>query len=517
MATVAVSVQAVLAVFVVFCGVAGAMMPGQYGSQPPSPYMQGLLGGGATPLGGGMAPSAVPRAATMSGAAVAGPDIAAMLLQMQQDLAGVRARLNSQGQDHSARLEQIAAVIVSRVGSKTWQSYASHFAAFVRFCVSEDLEFLPASRYTGLLWAQYLAARGSVRARTAQPYFSAVNTVHVLLGLAKPCDGDNVLLSAFRKGWERLQVSLAPTSSLVLAFSASDAWRLYDRLPSVPVASDLFVPLLFVVLGFCLFLRPDSLLSVVWARVSVVDEEPVFQYKPLHWKGRITAPELAPVLQFPLGGLPFLRVALLQKLSRDPARLWPERQTTQGAERWFDRVLAQCGLEGLRSVHTLYSCGGVVPRPPLWQIKPDTKQPDHQPDNIEVYKYGDKSLDAPAYANVLKEAKAKQRASCQQAPFHYSDGTFIQAFRFREAGHTSTAKPSLDKYSSWRTESAGERVTYMCAFLCMNMHQAYTSSSQQCEISHIHHIHCWFPQRGLQWFPVLIDTGNAPSRSSRTP
>ncbi|EFJ48264.1 hypothetical protein VOLCADRAFT_90981 [Volvox carteri f. nagariensis] len=43
--------------------------------------------------------------------------------------------------------------------------------------------------------------------------------------------------------------------------------------------------------------------------------------------------------------------------------------------------------------------------------KPDTKQPDHQPDNIEVYKYGDKNLDAPAYANVLKEAKAKQRAS----------------------------------------------------------------------------------------------------------
>ncbi|EFJ39337.1 hypothetical protein VOLCADRAFT_91202 [Volvox carteri f. nagariensis] len=43
--------------------------------------------------------------------------------------------------------------------------------------------------------------------------------------------------------------------------------------------------------------------------------------------------------------------------------------------------------------------------------KPDTKQPDHQPDNIEVCKYGDKNLDAPAYANVLKEAKAKQRAS----------------------------------------------------------------------------------------------------------
>ncbi|EFJ46376.1 hypothetical protein VOLCADRAFT_93267 [Volvox carteri f. nagariensis] len=42
--------------------------------------------------------------------------------------------------------------------------------------------------------------------------------------------------------------------------------------------------------------------------------------------------------------------------------------------------------------------------------KPGTKQPDHQPDNIEVYKYGDKNLDAPAYANGLKEAKASKAA-----------------------------------------------------------------------------------------------------------
>ncbi|EFJ50361.1 hypothetical protein VOLCADRAFT_88894 [Volvox carteri f. nagariensis] len=133
----------------------------------------------------------VPRYALDFRAAAAPPVVTNLLVKQLQAAAP--------GQDHSARLEQIAAVIVSRVGSKTWQSYASHFAAFVRFCVSEDLEFLPASRYTGLLWAQYLAARGSVRARTAQPYFSAVNTVHDLLGLAKPCDGDNVLLSAFRR------------------------------------------------------------------------------------------------------------------------------------------------------------------------------------------------------------------------------------------------------------------------------------------------------------------------------
>lgn len=99
-------------------------------------------------------------------------------------------------------------------------------------------------------------------------------------------------------------MSLTPASSLVLAFGAADAWRLYEALPLVGVWSEQFIPLLFVVLSFCLFLRPDSLLSVLWARVSVIDGEPTFQYKPLNWKGRIVAPENAPVLQFPLCSLP---------------------------------------------------------------------------------------------------------------------------------------------------------------------------------------------------------------------
>ncbi|GIL93191.1 hypothetical protein Vretifemale_20585, partial [Volvox reticuliferus] len=59
--------------------------------------------------------------------------------------------------------------------------------------------------------------------------------------------------------------------------------------------------------GFCTFLRPDSLLSVVWAQVCEVEGLAVFRYKPLNWKGRIVKPESAPVLQFPLCGLPKLR------------------------------------------------------------------------------------------------------------------------------------------------------------------------------------------------------------------
>ncbi|EFJ50369.1 hypothetical protein VOLCADRAFT_88909 [Volvox carteri f. nagariensis] len=184
--------------------------------------------------------------------------------------------------DHSARPLQIAQVVMSRVGAKPWQSYASHFAAFVRFYVEEGLEFLPASHYAGLLWGQFLAAKGSIQAHTAQPYFSAINSVHDLLGYPKPCAGDSTLLAALSRGWERLQRSMAPASTLLLAFSAGDAWRLYEQLAVVP-----------------------------WA--------------------------------------------IRQRFLRDPSRLWLAGQSTRGAERWFDLVLAGCGLPHLRGLHSLYS------------------------------------------------------------------------------------------------------------------------------------------------------------------
>ncbi|GIM03366.1 hypothetical protein Vretimale_8123, partial [Volvox reticuliferus] len=252
------------------------------------------------------------------------------------------------------RLEDIAGVILARVGPKTWKAYASHFAAFVRFCVSEELEFLPAAPYTGVLWAQHLAAKGTVQARTAQPYFSAVNTVHELLGLPKPCTNDNLMFAAFRRGWERLQVSLLTRPSLVLAFSAGDLLSLCDTLSGLPLSAVCFVPVLFVVLGFCTFLRPDSLLSVVWAQVCEVEGLAVFRYKPLNWKGRIVKPESAPVLQFPLCGLPKLRLVLDRHLGHSN-QLWPFRQSTSGAEQWFRSALVHGGLGHLVDLHTLYS------------------------------------------------------------------------------------------------------------------------------------------------------------------
>ncbi|GIL59118.1 hypothetical protein Vafri_14039 [Volvox africanus] len=99
-----------------------------------------------------------------------------------------------------------------------------------------------------------------------------------------------------------------------VAFSAGDLWSLCEALPGFSFSSVAFIPVLFVVLAFCTFLHPDSLLSVAWARVSEVEGLAIFQYKPLNF-----------------------------------------RQSTSGAEQWFRSALSQCGLGRLVELHTLYS------------------------------------------------------------------------------------------------------------------------------------------------------------------
>jgi hypothetical protein len=199
----------------------------------------------------------------------------------------------------------LAAVMAASLAPASWQSYSSMFGLFVRFCISSNVSFLPATPLTGLLWAQHLAEKGTVKASTAQPYFSVVNTIHQLLGHPKPCAA-NPALTAFRKGWERQQQPLVVEPALAgLALPPRLAYALYLARPSCSTVAALR-PVLFSVLSYVLILRPASLLSVVWMRVS----DNLLQYKPLHWKGARLLPADAPVLQFPVQSLPFLTAAL---------------------------------------------------------------------------------------------------------------------------------------------------------------------------------------------------------------
>lgn len=181
-------------------------------------------------------------------------------------------------QADAAACAALAVVMAASLAPASWQSYSSMFGLFVRFCISSSVAFLPASPLTGLLWAQHLAAKGTVKASTAQPYFSVVNTVHHLLGYPKPC-ADNPALSAFRQGWERQQQPLFPEPAVAgLAMPPRLAHALYAALPTCSTITALR-PVLISFLSYLLFLRPASLLSVVWMRVT----DGMLQYKPLHW------------------------------------------------------------------------------------------------------------------------------------------------------------------------------------------------------------------------------------------
>ena len=192
-----------------------------------------------------------------------------------------------------------AEVMAARLGPSSWQPYSSIFGMFVRFCLGINASFLPATPLTGLRWAQHLAAQGTVKAGTSQPYFSAVNTVHAMLGHPRPC-ADNPLLASFRKGWARQQVPVEPAPPVAgLALPARMAFAFYTVLPSLTAPAALR-PVLFSLLSYLLILRPASLLSVRWLRVS----GGMLQYQPLHWKGKLLPQPVAPVLQFPVEGLP---------------------------------------------------------------------------------------------------------------------------------------------------------------------------------------------------------------------
>lgn len=251
----------------------------------------------------------------------------------------------------------LAATMAASLAPASWQSYSSMFGIFVRFCISSGVSFLPASQLTGLLWAQHLASKGTIKASTSQPYFSVVNTVHQLLGHPKPC-ADNPALSAFRKGWERQQQPLFTQPAVAgLALPPRLAFALYTALPACRTALALR-PVLFSFLAYILFLRPASLLSVVWMRIV----DGILQYKPLHWKGGRLQPADAPVLQFPISSLPFLPTAFARfEQLRGPvgSTFWclpgESACTTPMAEGWFAAAGVSAGFSAADFGYTLYS------------------------------------------------------------------------------------------------------------------------------------------------------------------
>eukprot|EP00962_Isochrysis_galbana_P047792 scaffold19706_cov90-Isochrysis_galbana.AAC.1 len=89
--------------------------------------------------------------------------------------------------------------------SSTGLSYGRHWAAFVAWCAGNALQPLPATPDMIAAYIGSIADRGTVAARSLQPYLSAINSVHADFGFDRPALGHFV--AAVRRGLARAQAA----------------------------------------------------------------------------------------------------------------------------------------------------------------------------------------------------------------------------------------------------------------------------------------------------------------------
>lgn len=77
---------------------------------------------------------------------------------------------------------------------QTIRNYDGKLTKFIKYCMSQTppLVPIPAELNTVLKYIAFLAASGTVKVDTVQPYLSCINTTHVSVGLSPPTVGPQV-------------------------------------------------------------------------------------------------------------------------------------------------------------------------------------------------------------------------------------------------------------------------------------------------------------------------------------
>ena len=117
----------------------------------------------------------------------------------------MRARWDHLLGDHPER-GGIMDKMTRRLAASTADVYGGHYARFYRWCAAQPDQpsSLPASTGTVLRWLEAdVTAGGKVRARSLQPYLSAINSVHADLEYDRPALGHAV--AAYKSGLAHMQ------------------------------------------------------------------------------------------------------------------------------------------------------------------------------------------------------------------------------------------------------------------------------------------------------------------------
>lgn len=214
----------------------------------------------------------------------------------------VRAQLAQATQLSGIDLSATAHLLVTSLAPGTYASYGGKFMRFVRFCASQNACPLPAPTAAVVAYAVHLAHEGQVKAASAQPYFSAINRVHLdVFPDRDPPARDSHVLAAVRRGWERAQVALNP-SNVRLHFPAQVVYQvLHLGLSLEPSQVSLLRACSAVVFDYITFVRSNTGMHLPVDSVHL--EVAALIYRPATLKTAIVRPQSSRPVRIDLSGM----------------------------------------------------------------------------------------------------------------------------------------------------------------------------------------------------------------------
>ena len=217
----------------------------------------------------------------------------------------VRAQFAHIAQVSGIDMSATVQLLVSSLAPGTYNSYGSKFMRFVQFCASRDVCPLPATTAVVVAYAVHLAHEGRVKAASSQPYFSAINRVHLdVFPDRDPPARDSHVLAAVRRGWERAQIALNP-SNVRLHFPAQVVCQILQFGVSLPSSQVCLVrACAAVVFDFITFVRSSTGMLLPVASVHVDVAALSLTYRPATLKTALLQEQSSQPVHLDLSSMP---------------------------------------------------------------------------------------------------------------------------------------------------------------------------------------------------------------------
>ena len=257
-------------------------------------------------------------------------------------------------------------LLASGLSPGTIDNYGPKFQKFVEFCNKNQLNFLPATPLTVARYLGHIACQGTVKAKSLQPYLSAINAVHRQLALPAPAKGP--LIQQARKGLQQVQtrnpqytepederICLPPSVVYQLLLHGLAAVALLRLQPGDTTALLQLRDCTALVTTFLFFGRSDTGAGVEASDLQL--QAPYLVFKERRFKGRTGILGTERVLTVDCTSMPEvpeLISAYLQHRPADSTLMW---RLPQDRHQWNSTVIDNMLQRQLRGLHVVAPTG----------------------------------------------------------------------------------------------------------------------------------------------------------------